>query len=339
MKPTRIEISLKTLLSILLLIAGVYVILQIRDILVLVMVSFILMTALQPVVTSLQKLHISRALAVLIVYSFLIAFLVLAGIIIVPPLITETKNLLIQFHLPDLPIVKELTELTFTAEHFSNLLSQYGSSLGSVVGFITSTFSALFSIFTILIMTLYLLLEREHLYRYAAFLFRTPDRNDRSRKLLSAIELKLGGWVRGEIVLMVIIGVMTYIGLTILDVPYAIPLSILAGILETLPNLGPTIAAIPATIIAFFLVSPMAAVATVVLYTLIQAVENYIIVPQVMKNAVGIRPTTSIILILVGVRFGGVMGALLIIPLYIMLRVTLREFAHEIQTILSGREM
>lgn len=338
MKPVRIEISLKTLFTILFVCGALYVVSQIRDILVLLMISFVFMTALQPLIESFQRLKVSRIVAILFIYLLIVAFLILAVAFLIPPLVDQTAKLLVQLDVTNLPLLKELHQFTLTTDQITALLSQYGSSVGTVVTFITSAFSIMFSIFTVLVMSLYLLLERNHLYRYAAFLFRTKDRELRSRRLFLDIETGLGGWVRGEFALMVTIGVMTYIGLTLLGIPYALPLSILAGFLEALPNLGPTIAAVPAVIVAWAAGSPLIAGITVLLYLLIQALENNLIVPQVMKNAVGISPMTSIILILVGVRFGGVMGALLIIPTYIVVRIIMREFTPEIKNILQGKE-
>ncbi len=338
MKPYKVEISVKTIFYTLLIIFGLFVISRTLDILIQLLLSFVLMTALHPLVTRLQRFKLGRGFSVLIVYLLLIFFLVASLGLLLPPLVDQTIHLVNNFNLPKLPFLDELTNLQFTYDEITALVNQYGSSVGTVVSYITSTFSLIFSIFTVLVLTLYLLLEREHLYRYASFLFRTKDRDERSRKLFNAVEENLGAWVRGEFILMVVIGVLTYVGLVILGVPYAVPLAIMAGLLEALPNLGPTIAAIPAVFIAAVTISPLMGLITAVLYMLIQSVENNVVVPQVMKKAVGISPITSIILILAGVRFGGVMGALLVVPVYIIVRVVLREFSHEIRTVLLGKE-
>jgi predicted PurR-regulated permease PerM len=184
-----------------------------------------------------------------------------------------------------------------------------------------------------MVMTLYFLLERDHIHRYAEFIFQSGDKAERSKKMFTHIEVALGSWVRGEALLMFTIGLMTFFGLTLMGIPYAIPLAIVAGLLEALPNLGPTIAAVPAVIVSLISISPITALFTALLYWAIQALENNFIVPFVMKRTVGINPLTSIVLILIGFRFGGVIGALLVVPYYIVVRVVLKEFAPEIERI------
>jgi predicted PurR-regulated permease PerM len=98
--------------------------------------------------------------------------------------------------------------------------------------------------------------------------------------------------------------------------------------LEILPNIGPTISAVPAMLVAFFTISPAMSVAVLALYVLIQQLENNFIAPQVMRHSVGIHPVVSIILLLVGFRLGGVVGAALAIPLFIAIKVTFAEIPH-----------
>lgn len=327
----RIEISAKTIVMILLVGAGLYIGSRIMDIIVQLMLAFVLMTALNPAVAAIQKLKLSRFIAVLWVYAILVGSLILAVVLIAPPLAEQTLSLLARFDIPHLPFLDELKHLQWSVSEVSDLWSQYGTSVSSLISFATSTFSVVFSFFTVLVMTLYFLLERDHLFSYASILMRGDDRVTRSKALLDAIEVALGSWVRGEALLMLIIGSMTFVGLTLMGIPYALPLAITAGLLEALPNLGPTVAAVPAVIVALVTVSPALAMLVGLLYWAIQALENNFIVPYVMRRAVGINPLTSIVLILMGFRFGGVAGALLIVPYYIVIRVVIKHLQPELK--------
>ncbi len=339
MQNYRVEISVKTLLYIIGFGLLLFVLSRTFDIVILLMLGFVLMTALHPIVLRLQRMRFSRVAAVLTVYAMLIATLVITFAVLVPPLVEETLNLLHQFDLQSVPYLADLRSLQLTYDQVSSLLSTYGGSFGTVFSYVTSTFSVIFSFFTVLVMSLYLLLEREHLYKYSSFLFRTKDREARSQKLFNAIEESLGTWVRGEFILMVTIGTMTYVGLMLLKIPYALPLAIVAGLLEALPNLGPTIAAVPAVLVAYIVTGiPLMGLLAALLYWLIQSIENNFIVPYVMKRTVGISPLVSIVLILAGFRFGGVIGALLVVPTYIILRVILREFSPEIRSVMQVKE-
>lgn len=336
MDRTRVEISIKTIFIILLTGIGLYIFTQVTDILTQIFIAFVLMTALNPVVTRLVRLRMSRPLAILTTYLLFIGLMVVAIAAIVPPFIDQTTKLFLQLRIPASPVLDQIQHLQFSAGEMWSLLTRYGGSLGQVFDIIISTFSVLFTFFTILVMSVYLLIGRDHLYSYFTLIFRTSDRKERSKKMLDRVEQALGSWVRGEFILMVSIGIMTYIGLLLLNIPYALPLAIFAGLMEALPNLGPTIAAIPAVIVAAVNVSPVMGGVTAILYMVIQQVENNFVVPQVMKRATGIRPLTTIVLILIGIRFAGIAGALLIVPLYIVIREVLLELSPEIQEVIKG---
>lgn len=336
MATTKIEISLKTIFTLLIVGAALFVLSRVTDILIQIFVAFVLMTALNPIVARLQRLRMSRGMAIITVYIILLALLVVVFAAMVPAFIDQTSKLLTQLNLPNQPFLDQFAHLQFSFSQVWSLLNQYGGSLGRVFDIVFSTFSALFTFFTILVMAIYFLLGKDSLYSYFTIFFRTADKKERSKQMITKVETALGSWVRGESLLMLTIGVMTFIGLTILGIPYALPLSILAGFMEALPNIGPTISAVPAVIVAAISLSPVMAGVTAILYILIQQVENNFIVPQVMKHATGIRPLTTIILILMGFRFGGVLGALLSIPIYIVAREVLSEFSHEIREISNG---
>jgi predicted PurR-regulated permease PerM len=121
-----------------------------------------------------------------------------------------------------------------------------------------------------------------------------------------------------------VIGAAVYIGLLILGVPYALLLGLIAGLLEIIPYAGPILSSVPILIIAFS-VSPIKGFASLVLIIAIQQIENNILVPKIMQKATGLNPIISIVAMLVGVKFGGLVGALLAIPVATMLSVAVEE--------------
>ena len=142
--------------------------------------------------------------------------------------------------------------------------------------------------------------------------------------LFDRIQKKFGLWLRGEIILMVIVGLFSYVGLLILGVDYALILGIIAGLAELVPYAGPVISAIPAVLIAATQ-SPLKALFVLVLYFAIQQLENNVIVPKVMQHAVGMNPLVSILSLLIGFQLAGVMGALLAIPVTTALSVVVGD--------------
>jgi predicted PurR-regulated permease PerM len=139
------------------------------------------------------------------------------------------------------------------------------------------------------------------------------------------IEMKLGAWVRGEIILMLIVGLTTYIGLTILGVEYALPLAVIAGVLELVPTIGPIISSIPAILIAL-VQGPVLAIAVLAMYILIQQAENNFLVPKVMEKAVGVLPLITIASLLIGGTLFGVIGAVIAVPAVVILHVLFEEY-------------
>jgi predicted PurR-regulated permease PerM len=187
------------------------------------------------------------------------------------------------------------------------------NNLGKNAFAVTSAvFGGVFSTVTILIVAFYLLLYHEKFKHAIASVFPKRDRDD-IFEILGQVDDKLGGWFRGQLTLGFAIGIMTFIALSIIGLPFALPLAVLAGLLEAIPTLGPTLAAVPAVIVALT-VSPSLALIVVVIYILIQTLENNVLVPKIMQRAVGLNPVVVILGVMIGANLMGVVGALLSIP-------------------------
>ena len=144
-------------------------------------------------------------------------------------------------------------------------------------------------------------------------------------QMMRRLKAKLGSWLRGQLLLMLIIGVLVYIGLKLLGAEYALVLALWAGLTEIIPYVGPILGAIPAIFLAFS-DSPLQALLVAALYLVVQQLENNLIVPMVMKRTVGLNPVVSIVAIAIGAKLGGVIGAVLAIPLVVSLGVFLSDF-------------
>jgi predicted PurR-regulated permease PerM len=201
-----------------------------------------------------------------------------------------------------------------------NLIDRFGSSANTLYSIVSSTFSGVFTVFTIMVMSFYLMLDRRNLHLRIAWFTQRKEHLEQAKDFIDSLEYQLGGWVRGQIILMLVIGILTYIGLLLLGLPYALPLALLAASLEILPNLGPTLAAVPAVVIAYITAGPLMGLITLLFYILVQQFENNLLVPKIMKDNVDVSPLISIVSILIGLKLAGVIGALLAIPIYIILR-------------------
>lgn len=300
-------------------ILGLYFLYYIRSILILLFLGFIITVALNPAVTFLQqRLRLHRGVSSLLVYLLVISGLVGVIAVILPPLTGQLYQLLKSINLPVLQT--ELNRLNFTATEISSLVERVSDSVGVVFSLITSTFSGIFTVFTLLVISFYLMLDRPHLHKKMSWFTKDERQIKAVAEFLDSLEHQLGGWVRGQVVLMLVIGIITYIGLTLIGVPYALPLAILAGLLEIVPNLGPTLASLPAIMLTYAYLGPVMCGVTVVFYIVVQQLENNLIVPKIMKDSVDVNPLIAIITILVGLKLAGVVGALLAVPTYIVIR-------------------
>jgi predicted PurR-regulated permease PerM len=185
-------------------------------------------------------------------------------------------------------------------------------------------FSNIVSVFTIFVITFYLLMERKNLDSLLLYLF-GEQKALNAINIINKVEERLGAWVRGQLTLILIIGTMTYVGLTLLGVPYALPLAIFAGILEVIPNIGPIVSAIPAIIVAIS-VSPWHIVFVIILYFVVQQLENQLIVPIVIRKSVGLPPLITIVSLLIGFRLAGVIGGILAIPIVVTIETVVSQY-------------
>lgn len=321
METKKIEISQKTIIFTLGLLLSLWFLYQVRSILVLLFIAFILMTAINPLIKLASKIKLPTIAVMLVVYFGLIALISTVVVSLVPAVVQQTKGLTLV-----LPDFLHNLEDTFNAQLDPNVLGNYlntiPSNLLKVAGGI---FSNVMNILALFFMSYYLVIERPNLHKYLLRFFDDKDSESRAEKLVIDVEKQVGGWVRGELVLMLIIGVMTYFGLLLLGVPYALPLAVLAGLLELVPNLGPTMAAVPAIVIALT-VSPVIALGTLILSIVIQQLENNLIVPKIMESATGTQPLATITVLLVGFTLGGIAGAILAMPIYLTIQTVYKAF-------------
>ena len=146
-------------------------------------------------------------------------------------------------------------------------------------------------------------------------------------QLFKKIRDKLGYWLRAQLLLSIVVGLLVFVGLSVLQVKYAAVLALFAALFEFIPYVGPVLAAGPALILAFSQGGPIDFFLVLTLYIVIQQIENHFLIPKVMQRAVGLNPIVSILAILIGARIAGIIGALIAIPVATALGVFFREMA------------
>lgn len=322
--PKKIDISHKTIIFIAVFLLSIWIVYQILDLILMLFVALILMSALSPIIRTLSKFKIPKPLSILLIYITIFSILGIILTLSFTPLIEQTSKL-VQI-LPS--AVSSVLQVGNVDQSF--LQKEFGNITGNLFSFTKTIFDNVITIILLLVLTFYLLLERDNLEKRTAQLF--VGQEERIRKLLVEVEDKLGSWLRGQLMLSIIIGTLSFIGLTILQVPFALPLAIWAGLLEVIPVIGPIVSAIPAMIVAFT-ISPVLAAVVAALYFIIQQLENHLIVPQVMKKAVGLNPLVVILAISIGSRLIGIGGALLAVPIAVVAQLIVTNILKEEKTI------
>lgn len=328
-----IDISLESVVKITAFFLLLYFCYVIKNVLFILFISVIVVLIMKPAVDWFEKKKISRVLGALIIYLALIAFFVLVALIVVPPLARESTQLTVSlpryFDMMSDKVISfrqvfESNNLTGSLENFINRMNVYlEESSVNIFSSIVSLLGGVVYLIVILVISFYLVVEKRGVERLIKQIV-PPNLQNKSLKIIGKIEIKLSRWFVGQLALGFIIGLMSYIGLSILGVPYALVLAIIAGLFELVPYIGPWLSAIPAILIALT-ISPALAGAVLVLYFVIQELENYFIVPKVMEKSVDIHPVITIMAMMIGGQLAGLAGVILAVPVAAMVLVAVEE--------------
>lgn len=315
----KIEISSRTIIFTVFFLLLLKLLWMIQDVLFSTFIAFIIMSALKPYVQILEKNRLPRFLAATFVYLLFLAFFFAIIFVALPPLIIES-TLLIKA-LPSIierfaPNASTLLNLDSVFQYLPDITNQF-------FGIVSGIFSNAVFVISTLFFGFYFLLE-ENVFRVILARFFSEEKARTALNIFDKAEKRLNSWFWGQITLMTIVGLLTYIGLNLVGIRYPLALAVLAGLLEAVPNLGPTISSIPAILLGFA-VSPFLGFAALALYFIIQQLENNVIVPVVMKRAVGLNPIITLVALLIGGKIGGVLGIILAIPITLFIETAVME--------------
>ena len=322
---TTIHISTSSILKIVAIILGVWFLYTVRGIVAILLLGIILALALRPVVDFLERKKIPRVLGAALIYIICLSLVVLFIYSVVPPIIDQIKELgsdAPQYY-GNLKLKLEKWGISrddsFIINNIQNVVASITNQIGNILNNLLRSFSnilsKLFSLLIILVLSFYLTVAKKNPREFliSKFSLLSPKRRFHLNDLGERTERRTSKWIKAQVFLCLIIGVMTYIGLKILGLPYALSLAVLAGSLELIPYVGPILSAIPAVILAL-LISPILALWTLVVYIVIQQLENNLLVPKIMQKTIGLNPVVTIIVLLVGGTLGGILGIILAIP-------------------------
>jgi len=309
----NIVISTRTIFITLMIALSVWFLVQIKAIVLVLFISLILAMGLAPLVERWAKKGLGRGLAValtMLIGGGSVLFILGVGL---SPMVEQTRIFFQRF--PD--FVNNLSVVLGLGPYVDRfneaIFHRFTDASAGVVKATWGAFSSALTMVTVFVLTAYLLLDFDNLRERFVKLF-TKGTQKKVAEIVDEVETKIGSWLRGQLVLCVVVGVLSFVGLSLLRVDYALPLALIAGLLEIVPIIGPVISAIPAAVVGL-VTSPVMGLGVIALYILIQQLENNFIVPKVMQKAVGLNPLVTLVAILVGGRLFGLGGVLLAVPI------------------------
>jgi len=317
-----IEISSSTILRTIFILLLLWFLYLIWDILILVFLALIIVSAIDPIVDWCQKKRIPRSLAVLAIYILAISIVAGAIFFLIAPITSEIRGLGENF-----PSLVEKFSGYFqgvksyaTSHNFQQQISNFSGSVTSSFSQVgTNIFSGtisfvggILSFLVVLSVAFYMSVEEKGVKKFFASIA-PAEHGEYVAGLVDRIQFKMGRWLLGQMALMLIIFAIDYAGLLIIGAPYALVLAIMAGLLEIVPYVGPIVSAIVAASVSF-LHGPVTGLLVLALFAIAQQLEGYVIAPLVMKKAVGLNPVVVILALLIGAKLGGVMGVIIAVP-------------------------
>ncbi len=327
-RPSQIALAGLTLLGVF---GAALLVLRLIDVLILVLVALVIAATLRPMVSALQHRGLPKALALLFIYLGILG--VLAGLfVLVIPALVDQGGALVR-GLPQMyaslvdsleknpnAAIRTLPQRLPTGDQLASQLQAVSSVvLTGALGIGMGVLALLAQILSVVVLSIYLTLDQSRLERFWLSLAPAARRPE-LLAIWREIESRLGGYVRGELLLMTSIGVLASLGYLVIGLPYPLALGALAGLVEFVPMVGPTLGAIPAILVALS-ISPQAALLVLVYSIVIQFTENNILVPRMMGHSVGVSPITVILAVFAFSSLLGITGAFLAIPLAAIVQV------------------
>jgi len=327
-------ISTGTIIRTVLVLVGFWFLFIIREVVGMMLVAILLAALLDPIAEFFEKRKIPRSISVIAVYLIIFVLLGVLLVAIIPPMIEQVRGVIVNFGSLWQKVVNSFEALrSISARYgleanFQNSVRTLSDTLevpfANLFATVGSVFSGIFSFFIILVISFFLVVEKNSIRGVVTTLI-PPQHQDYVHGLTARMQRKVGQWLIGQLVLMLFVGVLAYIGLLVFGVDYALLLAVIAGVTEIIPYVGPVIGAVPAVFFAAAQ-SPTKGIIVLALYFVIQRIENMILVPKVMQKTTGLNPVLAIVSIAIGYIVGGIAGVLLSIPVATALNVLLSDY-------------
>lgn len=322
MQKLQVEISTETILRVIFIILAIWFLFLVKDIILLLFVAIIISSAIEPLIDILETKKIPRVFGVASIYLLLFFIIGLIISFLIPPITHQFNELsqnIPQHYQKMQDAFKPISDF-FQAKNVDVSIQNFFSSANdwasgasqNIFSTTVGVFSGLISTVVVLSLAFYMTLVKDGINKFVAVI--TPEKHQKyAIGLTIKIKHQIGKWLQGQLMLMLIIFILDFIGLSLIGIPYALTLAVVAGLLEIVPYIGPMLAAIPGIILGL-LISPLVGFLAFIIYFIVQQVEGHILTPLIMKKAVGLNPVAVILALLAGAKLGGILGAIIAIP-------------------------
>jgi len=304
-----------------------------RDVVVALLLGIVASMAFDPVVSFLEKKKIPRILGTLLIY--LVAIVAIGFIIytFIPIALSEFTHLANQ--------LSEILGSATGAFEFENLVEGFvkgveeiqntvlGNSI-SLIGLTSKVLGGVFFAITIFVLSFYLTVGRDGVEKFLIAILPAAYEG-KAIAIYSRIERKIGRWLAGQLFLSLVVGLATWLGLSLLGVKYSLFLGVLAGIAELVPYVGPIFTGSVAILISFTVSIPLA-LSVLILFIIIQQIENHLLLPMVMRYTTTLNPVVTLVALLIGAKVFGVVGLILAVPVAVLVQELLEEWVATKQT-------
>jgi predicted PurR-regulated permease PerM len=326
----------KTILTAIGVVAGLYLLWLIRGVIGVVFMAVFLAVALGPAVDWFERrVGARRSMAILLTYLSLLLTVAAIGFLVVPPIVEQTTKFVENVpeyaaQIRDNSTVRRLDK-KYDATHrleqeAAKLPARFGDAASTLQSIVLGVFNAVITIVTVLVLTFFLLLDGRRVFEW---MIRElgPIRGPRARAIADDVYRSVGGYVVGNLAISAIAGITTYLVLTVLAVPFAVPLAVLMAFLDLVPLVGASIAGLIIAIVAGLGGNfPADLIVWVVFFVVYQQVENNLLQPLIYRRTVALHPLLVIVAILIGASLVGIVGALLAIPIAGAVQIVVKDW-------------
>ncbi len=331
-------------LKVVILLLITYVLVNVTSIYLPIIVSIIVAFILNPLVNYFSRLHywptgfeIGRGFAVLLAFACMMVVLAIIGTFVLLPFMHEFDKFII--HLP--AMIVRIQELSTDIGHRASLLeipfninTLIEQTIASAASFsadfvrrvlqtILSFASSIVQLVVVPVLTYYFLKDWLILKEKIILMFAVNSRN-KARQVIEEMANVISGYIRGQVLISIVIGVIVFSGMYALKIDYPLVLGLLAACTETIPIIGPIVGSIPAIMLAY-LISPTVAFKVILFYIIVHQFENHIVVPNIMGHTIAVHPVVVIISLLIGAQLFGIIGMMMAVPIAALLRILIKQ--------------